>query len=51
MDCRQRMGSPGSVQDFGQAADDVRRIGNVPVCKEKLRQLVEAEAATITRPQ
>jgi len=39
----------GLVQDFGQAADDARRIGNVPVCKEKLRQLVEAEAAAITR--
>jgi hypothetical protein len=35
------------VQDFGQAADDARRIGNVPVCKEKLRQLVEREAAAI----
>jgi hypothetical protein len=39
----------GVVQDFGQAADDARRIGNVPVCKEKLRQVVEAEAAAITR--
>ena len=35
----------GVVQDFAQAAEDARRIGNVPVCKEKLRQLVEAEAA------
>jgi hypothetical protein len=39
----------GMVQDFGQAADDARRIGNVPVGKEKLRQLVEGEAATITQ--
>jgi len=39
----------GMVQDFGQAADDARRIGNVPACKEKLRQLVEGEAAAITR--
>jgi hypothetical protein len=38
----------GMLQDFGQAADDARRIGNVPVCKEKLRLLVEAEAAAIT---
>jgi hypothetical protein len=38
----------GMVQDFGQAADDAARIGNVPVGKEKLRQLVEGEAATIT---
>ncbi len=39
----------GMVQDFRQAADDAARIGNVPVGREKLRQLVEAEAATITR--
>ena len=39
----------GLVQDFGQAAEDARRIGNVPLCKEKLRQLVEGEAAAITR--
>ena len=39
----------GLVQDFAQAADDARRIGNVPVSKEKLRQLVEAEAAAVTR--
>lgn len=38
----------GMVQDFGQASDDARRIGNVAVCKETLRQRVEAEAATIT---
>jgi len=37
----------GLVQDFGQAADDAGRIGNVPVSKEKLRQLVEQEAAVI----
>jgi len=39
----------GMVQDFRQAADDAARIGNVPVGKEKLRQLVEGEAATISR--
>ena len=39
----------GMVQDFGQAADDARRIGNIPVCKEKLRQIAEREAANITR--
>jgi hypothetical protein len=37
----------GMVQDFAQAADDAARIGNVPVGKEKLRQLVEGEGATI----
>lgn len=26
-----------------------KRIGNIPVCKEKLRQLVEGDAAAITR--
>src|ERR1700679_2513488 len=39
----------GMVQDFRQAAYDAARIGNVPVGREKLRQLVEAEAATITQ--
>lgn len=39
----------GMVQDFRQAAQDAARIGNVPVGKEKLRQLVEGEAATITQ--
>jgi hypothetical protein len=37
----------GMVQDFVQAADDAARIGNVPVGKEKLRQLVEGEGATM----
>lgn len=39
----------GMMQNFSQATDDARRIGNVPLCKEKLRQLVEAQAATVTR--
>jgi hypothetical protein len=39
----------GMVQDFAQAAEDARRIGNVPVCKERLRQLVEGEAQTVRR--
>jgi hypothetical protein len=37
------------VQDFRQAAEDAKRIGNIAVCKEKLRQLVEGEAGAITR--
>jgi hypothetical protein len=37
----------GMVQDFRQAAQDARRIGNVPVGRERLRQLVEAEAAAV----
>jgi ribosome-associated translation inhibitor RaiA len=37
----------GIVEDFAQAAEDATRIGNVPVSKERLRQLVEAEAARI----
>ena len=39
----------GIVQDFRQAADDARRIGNVPVGRERLRKLVEGEAAAITQ--
>lgn len=39
----------GMVQDFRQAADDAARIGNVPVGREKLRQWVESEAATVAR--
>lgn len=38
----------GMVQDFAQAADDAARIGGVAVSKERLRRLVEAEAATLT---
>jgi hypothetical protein len=38
----------GMTQDFRQAAGDAKRIGNVPVCAERLRQLVEARAAAIT---
>ena len=37
----------GMVQGFRQAAEDAARIGNVPVGREKLRELVESEAATI----
>jgi len=39
----------GMVQDFRQATDDAARIGNVPVGRERLRQLVEGEAATVTQ--
>lgn len=37
----------GLIQDFAQAAEDAGRIGNVAVSKERLRQIVEAEAARI----
>ena len=37
----------GLVQDFSQAAEDAIRIGNVVVSKERLRQIVEAEAAQV----
>lgn len=39
----------GMVQNFAQAAEDASRIGNIPVGKERLRLLVEAEAQAITR--
>lgn len=41
----------GMVEDFENAARDARRIGNLPVCRERLRQIVEAEgqAATAAR--
>jgi len=39
----------GMVQDFRQAAEDASRIGNVPVGRERLRQLVESEAAAIVQ--
>jgi hypothetical protein len=38
----------GVVEDFAGAARDATRIGNVPVGKEKLRQVVESEAAAVT---
>ena len=34
--------------DFRQAAADARRVGGLRVCRERLRQLVEAEAAAVT---
>jgi len=37
----------GMVGDFAQAAQDAKRIGGVAVSKEKLRQVVEAEAAAV----
>jgi hypothetical protein len=37
----------GLVQNFAAAAEDAGRIGNVPVSRERLRLLVEAEAKTI----
>lgn len=37
----------GVVQDFAGAAKDAARIGNVPVGREKLRQVVESEAAAV----
>jgi hypothetical protein len=39
----------GMVQGFARAAADATRIGNVPVGKERLRQLVEAEGAAVAR--
>jgi hypothetical protein len=39
----------GMVQDFAQAAEDAIRIGNVGVSPERLRQIVEAEAARVER--
>ena len=38
----------GMVEDFADAAEDAKRIGNVPVSKERLRQIVEAEGAAVT---
>jgi hypothetical protein len=37
------------VQDFEHAAEDARRIGNLPVCRERLRQIVEREGAVVTQ--
>ena len=39
----------GIVEDFAGAAEDAQRIGNVPVSKERLRQIVEAEGAKVTQ--
>jgi hypothetical protein len=39
----------GIVEDFAGAADDAKRIGNVPVCRERLRQIVEAEGMKVTQ--
>jgi hypothetical protein len=35
------------VQDFRQAADDAKRIGNIPLGRERLRKLVESEGTAI----
>ena len=39
----------GIVEDFAGAAEDARRIGNVPVSKERLRQIVEAEGVKVVQ--
>jgi len=39
----------GMVQNFAQAARDAHRIGGLRLCRERLRQIVEAEAAAVTR--
>jgi len=39
----------GMVQNFAQAAEDASRIGNIPLSKERMRQVVEAEAKAIAR--
>ena len=38
----------GMVEDFENAARDAWRIGNLPICRERLRQIVEAEASALT---
>jgi hypothetical protein len=38
----------GMVEDFENAAKDAKRIGNLPVCRERLRQIVEAEGVAVT---
>jgi len=38
----------GMLQNFAQAAGDVLSIGGLRVCRERLRQIVEAEAAVVT---
>lgn len=38
----------GLVQNFAAAAEDVARIGGLRLCRERLRQLVEREAAAVT---
>lgn len=39
----------GIVEDFAGAAQDAGRIANLPVSKERLRRLVEAEGARVTQ--
>lgn len=39
----------GMIEDFGQAAADAARIGNVAASKERLRQIVEAEARRLAQ--
>ncbi len=39
----------GMVEDFENAAKDASRIGNLPVGRERLRQIVEAEGRAVTR--
>jgi hypothetical protein len=39
----------GMIQDFEHAAEDAGRIGNLPVCRERLRQIVESEASVVTQ--
>jgi hypothetical protein len=39
----------GMVEDFQNAAQDARRIGNVPVCRERLRLIVEGEGQAVTK--
>jgi len=39
----------GIVEDFAGAAEDARRLVNLPVGKERLRQIVEAEGAKVTQ--
>jgi len=38
----------GMVEDFENAARDAGRIGNLPICRERLRQVVQAEGRAVT---
>jgi hypothetical protein len=45
---RQALCRLGIVEDFGGAAADARQFMNIPVSKERLRQIVEAEGTKVT---
>ncbi len=39
----------GTSEDFASAAEDATRIGGLPICKERLRQVVEAEGLKVAQ--